>query len=103
MITSAKVGEISFGNLQEYQFELEDLQKKATQHNPEQDIIIWNSLKQIAFELEDPRVMKLPYAKVYYPQIQELVDQIRRQLQNDMAGSGKEPRSWRLFRFESIK
>ena len=103
MIVYDKNGEISLGDIGDIQFELDELLKRANLHDSEDDIRIWNNLKRIVCDLENPEIMKLPYSRKYYPQLIILVDQIREQLQINMADSTEKSKSFRLFRFEKIK
>lgn len=89
--------EVSLIDLHDYQIVLESLNKQADLKDPEQDIEIWNALKQIAWDLDDPRVMKRPYAKQYYPILITLILRIRKKLQADMENSAEKPESWKLF------
>ena len=94
--------EISIGNLNDALAYLEELKDKTMREgNLEEDYLrFWNNLQTVAYDLNEPKAMKLPYAEEKYPILLALCDEIRAELQKRLEGSENNPKNWRLFRGE---
>lgn len=88
----------SFEDCKDFLEELKVEAKSAI--SEEENLRIWDELREIARDLENGSVMKLPYAKKYYPILIALCNQIREVLKHNLGNSPNKPKSWRLFRCE---
>ena len=101
MIVYDKNDEITLGDLGDIHDNLKVLKDRAMKANSdEENLQIWKVLQEIAADLENPKVMKLPYAKKYYPLCLPLCDEIRAQLKMNLELSPNKPKNWRLYRGE---
>jgi len=73
---------------------LEELKVEAkSAKSEEENLRIWDELREIARDLEKESVVGLPYAKKYYPILIALCDQIREVLKHNLGNSPNKPKN----------